>query len=601
MSSSMSLALLCSVALFGACQGLQQDLDGLKDAPKLKLPTAYEAKFTFSIPYTAQYLPSYLEYPVHMWVNKEKRLVRMDVNSDEYVAGVKAWGLDSSISKNGALYFRTPRLNEYTCLVSASSEQVHIATKGVTNLLTAMHETSAPALGRKLLQAKLPGFSKWEFQEYMDWRGVKAEKWTYKHKIEERVSHYEVIVSVEEELLYLRTLGSEYTTGAHFDEYIMDFSSFKELDADDEAPFDLPPECYNTPLEQGVQSMALALAALAPDSLLAPTDFAEFSERHGRQHRNDAERRQRAHAYVHHSMTIKRHNLRAGRGYTLAENRYTDWLEPEFSHLLGFKRDPQATAAVSAVMHGNAEPGGTSSKFEHTMGGTDLPENFDWRGTGAVGVVKDQGVCGSCWSFSAAQVLASAQFMATGEFVSLSEQQIMDCAWKYGYGQLHNQACDGGWPELGVKYTIEHGGSFEEKDYPYQGVDDFCRAQNGQLHEQPDAKPAFRASGLKFVERYNREAVKEALVKYGPLSIGVDAEPIPFRFYSSGVLDTEECSSAPANIDHAVLLVGYGVEDGMDYWLVKNEWSAHWGDAGYIKVAQEHDCAVATEAFFVTP
>lgn len=81
-----------------------------------------------------------------------------------------------------------------------------------------------------------------------------------------------------------------------------------------------------------------------------------------------------------------------------------------------------------------------------------------------------QGVCGSCWSFSAAQVLASAHYMSTGNFVSLSEQQIMDCSWTYGYGPWHNQACDGGWPELGVQYSIEHGGSFAEKDYPYQGT-----------------------------------------------------------------------------------------------------------------------------------
>lgn len=96
-----------------------------------------------------------------------------------------------------------------------------------------------------------------------------------------------------------------------------------------------------------------------------PTDFSAFSERQGRVHRGDAERRQRAHAYVHHSLAIKRHNLRAGRSFTMTENRYTDWLEPEFSQLLGFKRHPEATAAVSAVMRGEPDPaGGPRTKFE---------------------------------------------------------------------------------------------------------------------------------------------------------------------------------------------------------------------------------------------
>lgn len=89
-------------------------------------------------------------------------------------------------------------------------------------------------------------------------------------QVEERVSHYEVIVSLDGELLYLRTMGSEYTTGAHFDEYIMDFTSFKEIDADDDAAFALPPECLQTPLEHGMQPMAIALASLAPDVSFCP-------------------------------------------------------------------------------------------------------------------------------------------------------------------------------------------------------------------------------------------------------------------------------------------------------------------------------------------
>lgn len=94
--------------------------------------------------------------------------------------------------------------------------------------------------------------------------------------------------------------------------------------------------------------------------MVAPTDFADFSARHDRQHRSDAEMRQRAHAYVHHSLAIKRHNLSANRSFSMTENKYTDWLEPEFSNLLGFKRYPEATASIAAVMRGEADPTGSA-------------------------------------------------------------------------------------------------------------------------------------------------------------------------------------------------------------------------------------------------
>ena len=83
----------------------------------------------------------------------------------------------------GSLYFRTPRLNEYTCLVSSEDEQVHAAAKGVSHVLTAMHDASGSPHARKLLQSQLPGFSKWKFNSDVIWHGVKAEKWTYKHKV----------------------------------------------------------------------------------------------------------------------------------------------------------------------------------------------------------------------------------------------------------------------------------------------------------------------------------------------------------------------------------------------------------------------------------
>lgn len=195
----------------------------------------------------------------------------------------------------------------------------------------------------------------------------------------------------------------------------------------------------------------------------------------------------------------------------------------------------------------------------HTPGFVALPDTIDWRGSGAVGSVKDQGVCGSCWSFSASQAISSAHWMSTGDYISLSEQQIMDCSWNYGY----NSACNGGDPDLAVQYSIDVGGSYSEADYPYKGaqgqflpsdctqfgfcvkmcefgyscmpciagVDDFCKAGDStRAGALEGVAPAVVPAQVVYIESRNVQAVKEALFKHGPVSIGVDAEPIPFRY-----------------------------------------------------------------------
>lgn len=83
------------------------------------------------------------------------------------------------------------------------------------------------------------------------------------------------------------------------------------------------------------------------------------------------------------------------------------------------------------------------------------------------------------------------------------------------------------------------------------------------------------------VETSNVDQMKAALNK-GPTSVAVEASMSYFRFYTSGVMDNVACGTT---LDHAVLAVGYGNEDGKDYWLVKNSWGSKWGLDGYIKLA----------------
>ena len=67
----------------------------------------------------------------------------------------------------------------------------------------------------------------------------------------------------------------------------------------------------------------------------------------------------------------------------------------------------------------------------------------------------------------------------------------------------------------------------------------------------------------------------------GPVSIAIEADTRYFQFYKSGVLDSSDCGT---NLDHGVLIVGYGTEDGQPYWLVKNPWGDSWGESGYVKI-----------------
>lgn len=212
----------------------------------------------------------------------------------------------------------------------------------------------------------------------------------------------------------------------------------------------------------------------------------------------------------------------------------------------------------------------------------DTPDNFSWYGTPADGVVKDQAVCGACWAFAATEALQGAWYVATNESISLSEQQMVDCAWDY-----FNYACEGGFITMAILYIIRNGGSASELSYPYKGVDDYCKFK-------VDGMAKFESVGV--AGKYDPDLVKWALTNFGPLGVSMDADHLDFRFYKSGVFVQPECRNNVTN--HAVTLIGYGNEDGRDYWLLKNSWSTFWGDKGYVKMDAEFDCGITLRPVF---
>lgn len=216
----------------------------------------------------------------------------------------------------------------------------------------------------------------------------------------------------------------------------------------------------------------------------------------------------------------------------------------------------------------------------------ELPRSVDWRKKGAVTPVKNQGRCGSCWSFSTTGALEGQMFRKTGRLVSLSEQNLIDCSGEYG-----NNGCNGGLMDNAFAYIRDNKGIDSEESYPYEGVQGECRYSK-QAREGED-------TGFVDIPSGNEHALMKALASVGPVSVAIDASHESFQFYHDGVYDPPNCDSHA--LDHGVLVVGYGTtDDDVDYYIVKNSWGTTWGKDGYIWMARNsgNECGVATQASY---
>ncbi|KAF5481711.1 hypothetical protein F2P56_002343, partial [Juglans regia] len=296
--------------------------------------------------------------------------------------------------------------------------------------------------------------------------------------------------------------------------------------------------------------------------------FARFAHRYGKRYETGEEMKLRFEIFSENLKLIRSTN-RKGLSYKLAVNHFADWTWEEFQrHRLG------AAQNCSATLKGN-----------HKLTDVVLPETKDWREEGIVSPVKDQGHCGSCWTFSTTGALEAAYTQAFGKGVSLSEQQLVDCA-----GAFNNFGCSGGLPSQAFEYIKYNGGLDTEEAYPYTGKDGACKFSAENV-------------GIQVLDSVNitlgaEDELKHAVAIVRPVSVAFQVVN-SFRFYKEGVYTSDTCGTTPMDVNHAVLAVGYGVEDGVSYWLVKNSWGENWGDSGYFKMELgKNMCGISTCASY---
>ncbi|XP_076269475.1 cathepsin L-like [Rhynchophorus ferrugineus] len=292
----------------------------------------------------------------------------------------------------------------------------------------------------------------------------------------------------------------------------------------------------------------------------------QFKIKHGKTYTTEEEHSLRYKIFTQNLADIEEHNKQYEQGlvsWYKAVNQFSDMTPEEF----------KATLTLTEFNQTGKAP-------LHVVNKVNIPDSIDWRQYGVVTGVKNQGNCGSCWSFSATGTLEGIYARQRGQLISFSEQNLIDCATESsGYSCM---GCNGGVIQSALDYVRDHGITTEDR-YSYQGNQGSCNV--GDIY--------LRTSGYTGIGYKDENALKDAVGSVGPVSVAVNADPL--QSYGGGVLNVQ-CSDS---INHGVLAVGYGQQDGLNYWLVKNSWGDGWGESGYYKMAiGSNMCGIANQACY---
>ncbi|CAN4084163.1 unnamed protein product [Withania somnifera] len=291
----------------------------------------------------------------------------------------------------------------------------------------------------------------------------------------------------------------------------------------------------------------------------------KWMARHGRVYKDEIEKEYRFKTFKKNVEFIESFNQNVTRRYKLAVNKYTDLtIEELTASFMGLDTSPSRKDSTATMT--------TSFKYDSV---TEVPPSMDWRKSGTVTGIQDQGQCGCCWAFSAVAAIEGAYQIANKELIKLSEKQLLDCS-------TQNNGCDGGQMTLAYDDLLRNnGGSITtETNYPYEEAQSVCNTEQSA---------AVRISDYQVVPP-SESSLLQAVANQ-PISVGI-----------VGIYD----GSCYPRMNHAVTVIGYGTsDDGVKYWLVKNSWGTDWGEQGYIRIARDvgvdgGQCGIAKSASFPT-
>jgi len=352
---------------------------------------------------------------------------------------------------------------------------------------------------------------------------------------------------------------------------------------------------------------------------------ATSSERHekwmaqyGKVYKDAAEKEKRFQIFKNNVQFIESFNAAGDKSFNLSINQFADLHNDEFKALLiNGQKNAQRVGTVTE----------TSFRYDDI---TKVPASMDWRKRGAVTPIKDQGSCGmyiyseiyflllmtnnfvillssnslcfikfcadvnfvlfvksgSCWAFSTVATIEGLHQITTGELVSLSEQELVDCV------KGKSEGCNGGYMEDAFEFVAKKGGLASEEYYPYRENNKTCKVKK-EGHGVAEIK------GYEKVAANSEKALLKAVAQQ-PVSVYIDGGAPAFQFYSSGIF-TGKCGT---DLNHAVAVVGYGkARGGGKYWIVKNSWSTKWGEKGYARMkrdirAKKGLCGIAMNAAY---